>query len=368
MSLLTGLYGSTHGVLFPDRKLSDEHLTIAEVLQDAGYETVAFTDGGYVSSKFGYQGFDSFDEGYFKRVGGIETVYNKAVAWLRKNRSRPFFLFLHTYQPHCPYDPPLHYDIYSDKNYRGIVEVSGECNYDSISSQMTRADYLYVMDKYDGNVYYTDHFLGKLFKELKDLGVYNESIIVFTSDHGESFGKILLDHGNGMSHGTLHDEIVKVPLIIKAPMFPKNQIIDTQVESVDIMPTVLQLLGITVLNRFDGKSLVELVQIGSYDKTFAFSENSFIADNTRYDYKMIRNTDWKLIRMSQDDFELFDLKSDLDEQNNLAAERVEAARPLLENLSIWMDTQEEKSNLFSINESKVDDDLAEQLKALGYVN
>ncbi|HEX3035185.1 MAG TPA: sulfatase, partial [Thermodesulfobacteriota bacterium] len=188
MSLFTSLYPSSHGVILKDRRLDNKHLTIAEILQNAGYETVAFTDDGYLSRKFGYQGFDDFDDTsyYFHGSGGVETIYKKAVNWLRDSHPKPFFLFLHTYEVHAPFDPPPDYDIYSDKNYKGIVEVFGKSNdyYERIKPQMTLKDYHYVIDKYDGGIYYTDHFLGKLFKELKDLGLYDKSIIVITSDHG----------------------------------------------------------------------------------------------------------------------------------------------------------------------------------------
>lgn len=360
MSLLTGLYSSSHGVMVPTTKLNDGHLTLAEILQNAGYKTVAFTEGGYVGHQFNYQGFDRFDDTGGR---GIETLYIKAFNWLRKDHSRPFFLFLHTYQVHCPYDPPPDYDIYSDKNYRGIVEVSKSCarEYGILKPKMTTKDYLYVIDKYDGEIYYTDHFLGELFKKLKDLGVYNKSIIVLTSDHGENF----LDHQKCViCHSQLYDEVVKVPLIIKAPMLPKNQTIDAQVEGIDIMPTLLELLGIPIPNRVDGESLVELVKKGSYDKIFAFSENSF----NGLSYKMVRTNDWKLFRISEDKLELYDLKRDPKEQHNLFGKEGEIAKSLFERLHTWMDTQEEKSKVFPPDKIQFDDELNEKLKALGYIN
>lgn len=361
MSLLTGLYSSSHGVMVPNNKLNNQHLTVAEILQNAGYKTVAFTDGGYLSHQFGYQGFDRFDD----RGYGIETIYIKAVNWLKKNHSRPFFLFLHTYQPHCPYNPPPLYDIYSDKNYRGIVDASRKSDhYHSIKHKLTLKDYLYVIDKYDGEIYYTDHFLGKLLEELRDLGIYEKSIIVFTSDHGENF----LDHPTyGIGHGQLYDEIVKVPLIIKAPIFLKNQIIGAQVESIDIMPTVLELLGISIPNKVDGDGLVELVKKGSYDKVFAFSENyNSVHETTR----MIRSSDWKLLSRiwPQKKLELFNFKNDPKEKHNLFAEEVETGKFLFEKLQKWIYTQEEKVKIFPTDKIEHDDELTEKLKALGYIN
>lgn len=356
MSLLTGLYPSSHGVMSTNKKLGDEHLTIAEILQNAGYETAAFTDGAYLSRQFGYQGFDRFDDtGY-----GIEAIYIKASNWLRKDHSRPFFLFLHTYQVHAPYDPPPDYDIYSDKGYKGIVNVSGNSNdyYKGIKPKMTLDDYRYVIDKYDGDIYYTDHFLGKLFKELRDLGLYDRSIIVLTADHGENF----LDHPNyNIDHKELYDEVVKVPLIIKAPTFPRGRTLSAQVESIDIMPTVLELLRIPLIRSIDGESLVGLVEKGSYDRTFAFSEKS-----SRY--KAIRSNDWKLIRRSQTELELYNLKSDPGERSNLLSENPGVARSLYEELDTWIGIQNEKSKLYTASEIQLDSELTKKLKALGYVN
>ena len=365
MSLLTGLYPSSHGVVEPSNKLKDEHLTLAEILQNAGYETTAFTNSGYLSLRFGYQGFDDFDESYgYKGLSEVETIYSMAVNWLKKSHSRPFFLFLHTYQVHAPYDPPPTYDIYSDKNYQGIVEVSGNNSnyYGGIKPKMTIEDYQYVIDKYDGEIYYTDHFLGKLFKKLRDLGLYDKSIIVLTSDHGENF----LDHSvYNIDHKELYDEIVKVPLIIKASTFPKNQVIDIQVESIDIMPTVLERLGISIPNMIDGESLVELLKKRSYDNVFAFSESVL---PSRREYKMIRTNNWKLLLRFQNELELFDLKSDPKEQHNLFAEKTEIAESLHEKLSTWVNKQEEKSKVFSTDKVQLDDELKKKLKALGYIN
>ena len=361
MSMLTGLYPSGHGVLSKHNKLGDEHLTVAEILQNAGYETAAITDRVYLSQRYGYQGFDFYhDKGCLKCRGAIKKTYKRAVKWLRKGHSRPFFLFLHTYQVHAPYDPLPDYDIYSDKSYRGITYGYVKyAHYGKIEDKFGLEDYLYLIDKYDGEIFYADHFLGKLFKKLKQLGLYNNSIIILTSDHGENF----LDHkAHGVGHGELYDEIVKVPLIIKAPMFPTNKIVEAQVESIDIVPTVLELLDISIPVRVDGESLVELVKLGSYDSVFAFSQKD-------HEYKMIRSKDWKLLQRSQSEFELFDLIKDPKEQLNIFAQETEVAKSLFEALNIWSDTQKQLSKSNSTdNKIELDKELTDQLKALGYIN
>jgi arylsulfatase A-like enzyme len=376
--MLTGLYPTSHGVIYDERKLNDKFLTLAEVLQNAGYKTAAFTDGGYVSGRYGYQGFDRFDDtGRKKSRRQIEKTYARAVTWLPKtSHGRPFFLFLHTYQVHAPYDPPPAFDVHSDKKYKGVVKVSGSTNryYKKIESKMTKEDYLYVIDKYDGEIYHTDHFLGKLFKELKDLGLYDESMIIVTSDHGEHF----LDHQNsliryvGHREHKLYDEIVKVPLIIKSSKLPKGQINDAQVESIDIMPTILGLLWVSIPSVLDGESLIELgKKTAYYGKHFAFSENFFGSE--RHDYRMIRNNNWKLLmesRHSTDSstLELYNLKSDPKEQKNLFEHEVEVGKSLFAELNAWMDIRKRKSKVTPTDKIELDENLKEQLKALGYMN
>lgn len=366
MSMLTGLYPSRHGVLSSRKKLGDEHLTLGEILQNAGYQTVAMTDGAYMSHKFGYQGFDLFDDKPIQSWGSIERTYTKAVNWLRKNHSSTFFLFLHTYQVHAPYNPSPQYDVYSDKNYRGILEATANklaTDYHGIQDKMKLEDYTYLVDKYDGDIYYTDHFFGKLFKELRDLGLYDRSIIVLTSDHGENF----LDHkAYHIGHLELYDEIIKVPLIIKAPAFLKKHIVEAQVESIDIMPTVLELLGISTPKGLDGESLAELTKKGSYNSTFAFSEKD-------YDNKIIRSEDWKLLLRASNDsesseIELYNLKVDPDENSNLFAQEVEIGKSLFAELQAWMGIQKRRSKFVPTDKIELDENLKEQLKALGYMN
>jgi arylsulfatase A-like enzyme len=364
MSMLTGLYPTSHGVLSKYTRLDNEILTLGEILQNAGYETGAITDGGLVSQKYGYHGFHLFEDkgSDFKTRDRIERTHAKAVTWLRKSRSNPFFLFLHTYQVHAPYDPLSGYDIYSDRRYGGVVGSPTHKlarDYDTIKKTMKVEDYQYLIDKYNGEIYYTDHFLGKLFEELRDLELYDNGIIVLTSDHGENF----LDHrAYDIGHLELYDEVVKVPLIIKASDFSKSQVITVQVESIDIMPTVLELLGISIPIKVDGVSLLKLVKDSSYDGEFALSERD-------YYYKMIRNKNWKLLHRSASELELFDLISDPDEQHNLYPEKMEIAKPMLETLKNLTDELRERTEINpSENAIELDRDLTNQLKALGYIN
>ena len=117
MSIMTSLYPSFHGVWRKNSRLADEHTTLAELLQEGGYQTAAFTDGGYVRAVFGFnQGFDTYDD----RGGGIARILPKVKKWLDENKLNKFFLFIHCYDIHAPYNPPPPYNsIFHDFTYAG---------------------------------------------------------------------------------------------------------------------------------------------------------------------------------------------------------------------------------------------------------
>jgi arylsulfatase A-like enzyme len=243
---------------------------------------------------------------------------------------------------------------------------------------MTLEDYLYVIDKYDGEIYYTDHFLGRLFEGVKDLGLYENSIIILTSDHGEHFFEHPHAPAGYVGHFELYDEIVKVPLIIKDSQLPEGRIVDQQVESIDIMPTVLELLGISLAHEIDGENLIQIVEEDFHDddKRYSFSERYFSSPD-EYDgyseYKMIRKNDWKLLLRSAQSsgalkIELYNLQSDPREKSNLVAEGKEMGKYLFAKLQAWTDIQSRKLYLHPGEEVKLNEELVEQLKALGYIN
>ena len=117
MSIMTSLYPSFHGVLGKDSRLADEHVTLAELLQQRGYQTAAFVGGGYVSAVYGFkQGFDIYDD----QGGGIVKILPRVKKWLDKNKMNPFFIFIHCFDIHSPYNPPPPYNkIFHDFNYTG---------------------------------------------------------------------------------------------------------------------------------------------------------------------------------------------------------------------------------------------------------
>lgn len=361
MSIFTGLYASRHRVTAPEYRLGQEFTTLAEILGAHGYVTAAFTGGAFVSRRYGYQGFDLFKS----KEERAELTLRKAMDWLRTDSSKPFFLFFHTYEVHSPYDPPAGYDVYSDKGYAGIVDVKGHLGayYKEIRPRMTAEDCQYVIDKYDGEIFYVDAILGQLFRELEDMGIDQQMVIVLTSDHGEDLSCEKQEHRRGhlIGHDRLYDSVVRIPLIIKAPGVPGPRRIRDQVESVDLLPTILALAGIRSPSAIDGRSLLDLVDGRAAGRAVTFSEGK------GGDYKMVRTEEWKLIHDSPDDVHLFSLRDDPEELRDVYGVETEAARALHQKLRELRHRLELQSPSDPAPEAEQDEQLLRELKALGYV-
>lgn len=237
-TILTGTFPQYHQVLTFLIPLSKGLPYMPEILQQHGYSTAAFVGSlaldPNVSVPGFERGFDTYGAGYGWQDFTPETRYQTtehraavvvkdALAWVDKHQSGPFFLWVHLYDPHAPYDPPEPYK--------------------------TR----YAKRPYDGEIAYTDAQLGKLFRKLKASGLYNNTLIAMTSDHGESLGA----HGEN-EHGIfVYDETIHVPLVIKMPgKSVAGKRIDNRVELVDIMPTMLQSVGIPVPEKVQGQTLL----------------------------------------------------------------------------------------------------------------
>lgn len=292
-SIFTSLLPSAHGATIdssdePHRKmpLADIHLTLAEILRGAGYTTAAFTGGGFVSSSLGFhQGFDAYCG-----EDTIEKIFNRATSWLERYRSRKFFLFLHTYEIHTPYNR----HIFTRDLNRGRFSKDG-FNYkppnckdtpehtaflDSLRTA-TAEEKAYIMALYDGGIYYADRFMGTLLRQLERLKLRNNTLIVFLSDHGEEFWDRYPEM-SGMHGHSPYDELLHVPLMISIPQGPSGQIIDEPVSLVDVFPTLLDVLEVPYdSRRIHGGSLMPLISASSPhpNNGVAYSEDLYWGPN-----------------------------------------------------------------------------------------
>ncbi len=239
MSIFSSRFPSEHGVTNFIASPSPTIELLAERLRREGYLTRAYTEDGGVWAHAGFaRGFSAYAErrsADFVYRGEVDAVFADATRWVDAHTDRTFFLFLHTYQVHSPYAPPESYKaLFNDvapREPRGLREFALA---------------------YDQEARYTDDHVGPFLAHLARIGLAEHSIVVITSDHGEEFG----EHGS-MGHGrSLHQEVLRVPLVIAAPGMLAPTEVKTPVSLLDIAPTVLDLLGLAPTQSQRGVSLV----------------------------------------------------------------------------------------------------------------
>lgn len=256
-SMFTSLYPKEAKMQTIADKLDKNLLTIADVLKENGYYTIGWDGNTFVSERWGFT--DGFDD-YFtvssmaKGHHDANLIFPQAVEWIKNNKEKKFFMFLHSFQVHDPYCPPAEFDKFKG-DYKGetkCIDISHISKKNRKEISLSDDELSRFRSLYDGEILYTDKYLGELFKMLTQTEFRN-TIVIITSDHGEEFG----ERGLWGSHGnTLYNELVSVPLIISAPNLSQGR--DENVFSmIDIAPTILDLLGINKRDTFKGISVRE---------------------------------------------------------------------------------------------------------------
>jgi arylsulfatase A-like enzyme len=218
VTLLTSLPPEAHGVVKRNRVLASRATTLAEVLQGAGYATAGFVSGPLLRGLYGHdQGFDVYDD------------------------ERPFFVFLHLWDVHYDYDPPAPYDSWFDPDYAGDLDATPFENNPALSPGMAPRDLEHLVALYDGEIRFTDEWIGRLLDRLAALRIAQDTIVVVTADHGDEF----LEHGQ-LGHGkTLFEEQLRVPLIVSYPRrIPPGRRFTDPVRLQDVAPTILGLADV----------------------------------------------------------------------------------------------------------------------------
>lgn len=350
-TIFTGTYPQFHTVTDFGHPLPTLLPYIPEILQKSGYRTAAFIGSlildPHASMAPGFdRGFDFFDAGFRAKIHPGEDRYvtverrggdvvSHATSWLSRNhQSAPFFLWVHLYDPHAPYDPPAPYD----KRFS---------------------------DPYDGEIAYADASLGKLFTYLRQHGLYEKTIIVMMSDHGESLGA----HGESMHGIFLYDETIRVPLIFKLPgeLLARRRV-PTRVRLVDVAPTLLSMLSLPLPPTFQGESLVPLMR-GTpkpADDLPAYAETDY--PHRAFGWSALRSLrTGKYLFVHAPKRELYDQSQDKTATHNLAASSPAVAGTLQSQIDDFHDkttSYHEKSTPTAALSSEQ----AENLSALGYVS
>lgn len=365
MSMFTGLYPSEHGfVALIDRKRLDPSVpTLAEVLAEHGYTTAAFTGGVNMSAAFGFdRGFQTFrSNGKYFRDNLEDTKY-----WLEEHAREKFFLVFHGYDAHTPYltDPV-------DRLALGLSDRAPRKGLRRICKSKAGQRYLRrYIDEYDGGIHRGDRYVGKLLDYLQGLGVLANTVVVFTSDHGEEF----MEHGGCFHLNTVFSEVLHVPLLIVAPGLTPRRVGDLVPASVSIAPTILEIAGVTD-HPLPGPSLVQAALGGRSPKGSVISETSRTMSHPRGrgHVRALTTESDKLIQwITQQRYDHFDLRRDPGETRPLGLSgRQQALRIRLED---WLERHPRRGAGEDEpgEQEKIPDDeqrrLQEELRSLGYMN
>jgi arylsulfatase A-like enzyme len=393
-SLFTSLNPSTVGVESGTDRLDDAAQTLAEYLADVGYTTQAIVTNAWLMRPFnlqqGFHGYYHFDErevasyqlgqmAWYRaanRLGiaeawhgvtrtGAGPITDEAITWLRGNRDRRFFLWLHYMDPHEPYEPPRQFVPTSSEPYSGVYQWSSGYLDRTKQRTLSPADVRQFERLYDGEIQYTDHNIGRLLDALDALELTDSTLVVFTSDHGEEF----LEHGD-LGHGrTVYGEQLRIPLILRCPALLLSGVrVPDRVRLIDLLPTVLDLLNIEPVRLMQGESLLRLMRApgaGSRD-CYAEANRSFNSQTSLEcgQYKVVSD---QLLG----NLEVFDLAEDPLERRDVAGDNPLVTAELAAALrTAQMNNASVAARLpRSILGGRVvvDDFLRTRLKALGYV-
>jgi len=343
-SIFTGLYPVYHKVRNNGTFEAGSQLeTLAEVLKKNGYQTAAFIGSFVLDSRYGLdQGFDYYDDYLEKDANQSIMVYNERPAsevvqaanqWLEKNAQSRFFLWLHCFDPHAPYEPPLPF-----------------CK-------------IYQKNLYDGEIAYTDYALGRLFLTLREKNLLDKTLLVITADHGEGLG----EHEEKTHAIFLYDTTLHVPLIMRYPKaIPAGLVIQDTASTIDIMPTIMDILNIKNRPQVHGKSLLRLVrgERGPQHEEFLCETFYPLYNHNWSPLEGLRTEEWKFVKAPRP--ELYDLKNDPGEKVNLFDQKRELAKRLEARMRELQQKNSPPKDGFSA-QLNMDKDTKDRLRSLGYV-
>ncbi|HSR53560.1 MAG TPA: sulfatase-like hydrolase/transferase [Acidobacteriota bacterium] len=348
-TILTGTYPHFHGLQDVVGRLREDIPTLAEWFRGRGYATAAFVGASVLSADWGLdRGFQHYDDeiasgealqrvDFDRMERPASAVIDRALAWMDVHREEPYFLWVHLYDPHDPYEPP--------EPYRSR----------------------FAQEPYDGEIAYVDFQTGRLIERLKSQGLYDPALIVFTADHGESLG----EHGERYHAFFIYESVLRVPLIIKAPHGkagprPVADVrVKPQVRAVDLAPTICQLLGESIPSWMQGQGLLAHM-LGRRDNDLpAYAETHYPRIHFGWAPLFSLSTGHdKFIQAPQP--ELYDLQEDPGEGKNLHAQDQALANRLAEDLTDIQGKYASRQKVPS-EEAEVDPETMARLQSLGYV-
>ncbi|MEC4685154.1 MAG: sulfatase [Nitrospirota bacterium] len=410
-SMLTGLYVSEHGV-YGEKRLADEIPTVATILKENGYQTAGFVNNSQVGELVGFnKGHDLFVEvwkgvqsrtalekiinGGFRKIRsflsyedmGAKRTNLLFLDWInRTEKDKPFYSFLHYIEPHNPLSPPIPFRKQFLRKYKNINKDKVKkiahnpliCYVEDIN--LNDNEVSYIKDLYDGEIAYTDSVIGEIVSRLRNNNIYDNTMIVITSDHGEHFG----EYGHWSHVASLHKEVLHVPLIIKYPEgIDCHTEVDGYTQLVDIFPTIMGIAGVSKdeLTNVSGINLLKFKEnqkkhhehvFAEWEgrvpffiaKRFEHSDNRINLEMIKSRMIMIQNDKYKYISSSDGNEEFYDIsdgKEILLNKSSLSNRTLEDLKNKLFEYRKLTSVVEEDSSY------SVDEEIAKNLKSLGYM-
>ena len=325
-SLLTGVYPTVHKAVAHESKLSRDVPFVAEDMKKAGYRTAIFSSNGYVSGKWGFErGWDEYRNFIRESLpNGADYLWKTAKSWILGNQQKAQFVYLATVDPHVIYNPKKEFlDRYWTAPYRGPIKPTltgiqlGKIKAGAL--KVNDIDKAYLEALHDAEITQSDAAFATFIADLKAAGVYDTSAVIVVSDHGDEFW----DHGDVGHAQSVYQELVRIPLLIRAPgRFPRGRVVKADVEVMDVYATMLDLAGITPAAAVQGASLVSLAadEVGQSPRA-ALSLNGGISRGMKVGR-------YRLIHAGAQKMELYDCYDDPREQTDVLTARPIALRQM----------------------------------------
>ena len=403
-SLMTSLYAYTHGVVRDFDTIPAGATTFAERLRKEGYVTASVLTNPYAGRASGLQrGFDYMTE--YPAVHRVRTdaedrgtdsaaVNRLLFPWLDQHKDEPFFLYAHVTDPHAPYRPPAGFEEKwanpaetpaFNKNYMSLRDHRQFGGGAVFTRAAVRAKGLdpdrfirQAIDRYDGEIAHADHRLEELIGKLKQLGILENTLVVVISDHGEEFW----DHGYTAHGHTLYNELIHNLLLIWNPrLLPTPRRISEPVQLIDVVPTLLDLLGMPAGGVLQGQSLLPLMKGQHLARKGYVASSKFAHPNPKAsgpenstDSFTLLDRDWKFIyrvqakRAGLPEVELYDRRADRAETKNLAAQHPDIVAGFRAEMTQWIEGQKQVRKLLGPGgTATLDPESLRRLRSLGYL-
>lgn len=335
-SIMSSLVPSQHGATLFGHSMKDSNIRLLpERFKTAGYRTVAFCNNALASKSLA-RGFHELYEGERYQPQnitehmefGAQGTNKKIFEWLNQHHSKPFFMWILYFEPHSPYNPPSEHDIFKTSAYPnetnngyGPKRNSGRLYRLANAGDKKAVERLNSL--YDGKIHFVDYYIGQVLEKLREVGLDERTLVVLASDHGE----MLYEHVDCLTfdHRSLYDSNIHVPLIMRGPLIPKGKSIDAIVSTLDIAPTILEIVGLPPLESTQGESLMPLIS----GRTDAVHEYIFAEQDILEPMRSVRDKKYKLIHHLQNGkIQLYDAIADPDEKKDIADQNPEIVRTL----------------------------------------